>query len=370
MQTRVIKVQTEADIPAAAGEGAKVLAAGGLVGFPTETVYGIAAVASDDTAMERLRELKSRRDRPFSVHIGRPEDALRYVAAPPLRARRLMEKAWPGPLTILLPTGGELADPKLQDETLYARVCYNDTIGLRCPSDTVAARLLSAVDEPVVAPSANRAGSPSPRTGDEVLSELDGEIDLLIDAGATRYGRDSTIVLFNADGWRVVRRGVYDERAVRKMMRRRILFVCSGNTCRSPLAAGIARKLYAERLGCRVGELSEHGLEISSAGLSASEGSRPSEGAVAAAREYGADISRHRTRRATVELITGADVVLCMTEAQVAAVGRLARDVGKVRRLDPRSDVADPIGGDMDAYRGTARQIARAVGNLLSEGTL
>ncbi|MFP3938274.1 MAG: L-threonylcarbamoyladenylate synthase [Phycisphaerae bacterium] len=370
METRVIKVRQQADIPSAAEEGAKVLSAGGLVGFPTETVYGVAAVASDDAAMERLRDLKSRPSRPFSVHMGRREDAFRYVDDPPLRARWLMAKAWPGPLTILLPTGGVLAETKLQKEGLYARLCYEDTIGLRCPSDPVAMRMLSAVDEPVVAPSANRAGSRSPRTGRDVLEELDGGIDLLIDAGDTRYGQDSTIVLFGADGWRIVRQGVYDERSVRRMMNRRILFLCSGNTCRSPLAAGIAKKFFAERLNCRVQDLPKHGLEISSAGLNAPAGARPSEEAVTVAREQGAEISRHRTRRATVELITGADVVLCMTGAQVAAVGRLAAEAGNVRRLDPQSDVPDPIGGGMEAYRRTARRIAGAVENLLSEGTI
>lgn len=368
MKTRVIKVQTEADIPSAAQRGAEVLTAGGLVGFPTETVYGVAALATDAAAMERLRELKSRPERPFSVHLGAPDDAFRYVSDPPSQARMLMSKAWPGPLTILLGVGGALADATLQQKGLYDSLCYEDTIGLRCPADEVALRMLSAVDGPVVAPSANRAGSASPRTGPDVLDEIDGEIELLIDAGATRHGQDSTIVLFAADGWRIVRRGVYDERAIRRMMSRRILFICSGNTCRSPLAAGIAKKILADRLGCRVDELSERGWEVSSAGLSSSAGAGASGEAVAVARQYGADISRHRSRGATAELITGADLVLCMTGAQVAAARRIAGESADIRRLDPDCDITDPMGGGMDAYNRTAGQIARAVENLLSEG--
>ncbi len=370
METRLIKIGTDADASSAAAEGARVLNAGGLVGFPTETVYGIAAVATDDDAMERLRETKSRPDRPFSVHLGRREDAFRYVDATPMRARLLMEKAWPGPLTLLLPTGGVLADPRLQKEGLYGRLCYDETIGLRCPSDEVASRLLSSVDAPVVAPSANRAGSQSPRTGDDVLNEMDGRIDLLIDAGPTRYGQDSTIVLFDADGWRMIRKGVYDERSIRRMMRRRVLFVCSGNTCRSPLAAGLAKKLLADRLGCRVGDLPKHGVEISSAGLHAAEGAGASAEAVRVARERGADISRHRTRNATAELITGADMVFCMTEAQVADAERLARAGADIRRLDRQADIPDPVGGGADDYRRAAGRIEQAVDKLLSEGML
>jgi protein-tyrosine phosphatase len=370
METRVINVRTESDAPSAAAEGARVLAAGGLVGFPTETVYGVAAVATRDDAMERLRELKNRPKRPFSVHVGRIEDAYRYVSDPPREARRLMEKAWPGPLTLLLPTGGTLADDKLNREGLYERLCFEDTIGLRCPADAVASAMLSAVDEPVVAPSANRAGASSPRTGDDVLAGLDGQIDLLLDAGPTRHGRDSTIVRFTEGGWNVVRRGVYDERSLRRMMRRRVLFVCSGNTCRSPLAAGVAKKLLADRLGCRIGELPKKWVEISSAGLHAAGGGRASAEAVHAAREQGADISRHRTRRATAELITDADLVFCMTAEQVEAARRLAPGEADVRRLDPQGEIPDPVGGGEEAYRRTARNIVRAVKELLAEGTL
>jgi protein-tyrosine phosphatase len=370
METRVIHVRTESDAPSAAAEGAHVLAAGGLVGFPTETVYGVAAVATDDGAMERLRELKSRPKRPFSVHIGRLEDAFRYVSDPPMRARWLMEKAWPGPLTLLLPTGGSLADKRLNRKGLYERLCSEDTIGLRCPADAVASQMLSAVGDPVVAPSANKAGAASPRTGDDVLSGLDGRIDLLLDAGPTRHGRDSTIVLFTGDGWKMVRRGVYDERAVRRMMRRRVLFVCSGNTCRSPLAAGVARKLLAGRLGCRIGELPNRGIDVLSAGLHTAGGGRASPEALQAAREQGADISRHRTRRATAELITDADLVFCMTEAQVEAARGLVPQGADIRRLDPQGDVPDPVGGGEKAYRRTARDITRAVEKLLAEGTL
>ncbi|MFB3892727.1 MAG: Sua5/YciO/YrdC/YwlC family protein [Phycisphaerae bacterium] len=378
METRVIKVRRPSEAAAAAQDGARTLETDGIVGFATETVYGLAALATSAAAMERLRELKSRPARPFSVHIGRRDDIGRYVASIPPQARRLIAGAMPGPVTILLPVGGKLADAELQRRRLYHVLCDNDVIGLRCPDEPVAAMMLAAVSDPVVAPSANMAGGPSPRTAQDVLDAFDGRIELLIDSGPTRHGKDSTIVSFapkdvggSALGWSVVRKGVYDERMIRRLMRRKILFVCSGNTCRSPIAAGIARKLLAKREGCDAADLKKNGIEVGSAGLYAMEGGRASPEAVDAAGRMGADISRHRSRMLTSELINDADVVFCMTDFHVAQARRLAPSAaGKVRRLDDRGDISDPIGGGVGVYRKTAERIERALEALLDKGTL
>jgi protein-tyrosine phosphatase len=363
------------EVAEAASQGARVLASGGLVGFATETVYGIAALATDQKAMERLRELKSRPDRPFSVHLGSGADARLYVKDISPAAARMMRRGWPGPLTLVLPLGGKLADAALQRAKLYDELSDHDMIGLRCPDEPVAAAMLSAVKGPVVAPSANLAGKPSPRRADDVLDAFADRLDLLIDSGPTRYGKDSTIVSMTpqadyADGWSIVRKGVLDERAIRQLLRQRILFVCSGNTCRSPLAAGLARRLLADRVG-GVGELRKHGLEVGSAGLYAMSGAKASPEAVAAADRYGADISRHRSRPLTAELIDEADLVLCMTEMHVVEARRLAPlSADKICRLDSRGDIPDPIGGGPGVYMKTAERLERVLKTLTEEGIL
>jgi len=363
METRIVKVGAGAP-DEAVRRAVRTLRKGGLVAFPTETVYGVAAVATNASAMERLRELKSRPARPFSVHLGRSEDVRRYVRSVPADAQRLIEKAWPGPVTLLLPTGGRLADGRLNRRRgLYDALCREGLIGLRCPDVPVARAMLGELDEPVVAPSANLAGQPSPRTARQVIDALDGRIEMLIDAGPTRHGTDSTIVRFDADGWHVVRKGVYDARMIRGLLRRLVVFVCTGNTCRSPMAAGLARKALADRLGCRPGELEARGHEVLSAGLFAGEGQRASPEAV---RGLGADISRHRSRRLTAELIRRADMVLCMTDQHVADARRMVPDAGeKIRRLDPADDVPDPVGLAGDGYVKAARRIAKAVADAL-----
>ncbi|OQB79542.1 MAG: Threonylcarbamoyl-AMP synthase [Planctomycetes bacterium ADurb.Bin126] len=355
--TRMIQARSAVEIASAAREGAQALRAGQLVGFATETVYGIAAVASDATAMERLRELKSRPSRPFSVHLGRPQDVERYVASIPADATRLIRKAWPGPVTVILPAGGRLADSALQEAGLYDVLCSEDLIGLRCPHEPLAEAMLSAVREPVVAPSANPAGAPSPRSADDVRQAMNGQIDLLIDSGPCRYGKDSTIVSFASGQWAILREGVLNERSIRKLLHRTYLFVCTGNTCRSPMAAGLAAKLLAEKLGCTVPQLADRGVRTLSAGVFATSGSRATPEAVQAARRLGVDISPHRSRKLTKELIQSSDVVFCMTRVHLAEAVRLAGSASADIRMLCDDDLSDPIGRGVNVYEQTARRI-------------
>ena len=374
MATDVIHLETEAQIPAAAGAGAKALKAGKLVGFATETVYGLGALATSAQAMRRLRELKSRPSGPFTVHVAAVEDAARYVTEVPEAARRLMAKGWPGPVTLLLPAGGAGGKApsafrrKRKAIDLRAELCHDGVIGLRCPDVPVARAMLAAVPGPVVAPSANPAGQRPPQTAEQVMAWLDGKIDLLIDSGRAKLGRGSTIVQFDPSGWRIVRKGPYDERDVRRLMRRRLLLVCTGNTCRSPLAAGLAKKVLAQRLGCRVGELRGKGIEVRSAGVFAAAGSRATVKAIRAARGRGVDISRHRSRKLTAELIDSSDVIFCMTGNHVGDVRYLSPSAGdRARTVLAAGDIPDPIGGGQDVYDRTAKCIERALENRLDE---
>lgn len=368
VSTRVITHGSDAEAAQAARKGAEAILAGKLVGFGTETVYGIAALATDAGAMDRLRQLKSRPKRPFSVHLGVAADVHRYVADPPPPARRLISRAWPGPVTVILPTGGTLADSALEKAGLHRVLCADDMIGLRCPDSRVAQAMLAGVGEPVVATSANMAGGRPPRTADQVVAEMDGRIDLLIDSGPMRYGKDSTIVRFGPKGWQIVREGVCDAQMIGELLRERWLFVCTGNTCRSPMAQGLARKMLAERLGCKVNELICRGFEVVSAGAFAADGARASPEAVQIAAELGVDIDAHRSQRVTRELIKSADMVFCMSDTHVSEVLRLVPSASpRVRRLDKAVQVLDPIGGGLDACRRSARQIERALRTYLKE---
>jgi L-threonylcarbamoyladenylate synthase len=172
---------------AAVGEAARIIAAGGLVAFPTETVYGLGADAQSGTAVARLYQAKGRPSfNPLIAHVA-DAGAARRLGRFDAAAGRLAEKFWPGPLTLVLPKAPHCAVAELATAGL-------DTIAVRVPNHPVACALLAAFSRPIVAPSANRSGHVSPTSAPHVLADLRGRIDLILDGGPTPVGVESTIV--------------------------------------------------------------------------------------------------------------------------------------------------------------------------------
>jgi L-threonylcarbamoyladenylate synthase len=171
----------------AAAEAARVLAAGGLVAFPTETVYGLGADATNEKAVARLYEAKGRPA--FNPLIAHVTDlaAAQAMASFDADAERLAAALWPGPLTLVLPRAAGCPVAELATAGL-------DSIAVRVPNHAVARGILTTFGRPVVAPSANRSGHVSPTTAEHVAADLSGRIDLIIDGGATPVGVESTIV--------------------------------------------------------------------------------------------------------------------------------------------------------------------------------
>jgi len=166
---------------------AHVLASGGLVAFPTETVYGLGADACDGTAVARLYAAKGRPSfNPLIAHVADLAAAERLAVFND-QARQLAKAFWPGPLTLVLPKAPDCRVADLATAGL-------DTIALRVPDHPVAQALLTAFGGPVVAPSANRSGHVSPTTAGHVMADLRGKIDLVVNGGATPVGIESTIV--------------------------------------------------------------------------------------------------------------------------------------------------------------------------------
>jgi len=373
MKPEVIKVRDDEQVREAARTAARALAEGKLVILPTETVYGVAACVGRPEALARLREMKGRPagSKPFTVHIPDKRHVKRYVNRVPHAAERIIRKGWPGPLTLVLP----VAEPA---KSHIARVVsaedlrdifHEDTVGLRCPDHPVASAAFKAVRYPVVATSANRPGESPPIAAEAAAEELGDHVDLVIDAGLTRYAKPSTVVQIGQDGsWKMLRSGVLDEHAVGRLVRTTILFVCSGNTCRSPMAEGLCKLLLGEKLGCEPSRLRERNYEVFSAGTSAAEGLPPSAEAVEACRQRGIDISNHRSRRLTADLIRQADYVFTMCDHHTEAVVKMVRQAkNRVGRLDPKGDIPDPAGASRQQYLDSLQRIRAALEARLQE---
>ena len=362
MQTQLIKLGKGKSSAEAIKAAANVLAAGGLVGIPTETVYGIAANEANEGAMDRLRKLKDRaKGKPFTLLIGEKERASDYVGPLCWPGSRLTEQGWPGPLTLVFTVGKKKLKAK-QEGNIYHR----GTIGLRCPDQQEIRQLLRAVDFPVVAPSANRKGQPPAVQAGEVMAELDGELELVLDGGNSRYGRASTVVEVKKGRYRIIREGILDERMIRKMVGLRIMFVCTGNTCRSPMAAGLLQSQAARKLRCKPAELQDRGLEVFSSGTMGMVGSPACVNAIEAVAELGADISEHVSQGLNAENIRRADHIVAMTRSHMEAILRLGPDAkNKTNCLDEAGDIGDPIGLDLQGYRECASRLAELIDCLM-----
>lgn len=340
------------------------LANGGLVIFPTETVYGVAASVLSPQGVERLIHCKGRpEDKPLALALAHPALGRDWVPEMSLLARRLSRRCWPGPVTLVFRDGWQNGLITRLSETVRRYVAPGPTLGIRIPDHEAIRQVLQRLPGPLVLTSANRSGEPATTTGADATAALGETVDVVIDDGPCRYREASTVVEVNGQHYRILRQGAVSEEMLARLTCCVVVFVCSGNTCRSPLAAALCRKMLAEKLQCSVNDLPQRGYLILSAGTSALPGHRATPEAVAAAERLGADLSQHVSQPLTPSLIAQADFIFTMTRGHLETVQiRLGDSDAVVALLDPNgNDIADPIGGDATDYDNCAQQIAAAV---------
>jgi L-threonylcarbamoyladenylate synthase len=224
---------------AAVAEAARILGQGGLVAFPTETVYGLGADATNATAIARLYQAKGRPAfNPLIAHVGDIEAAQR-IARFDAQATALATAFWPGPLTLVLPKTGDCAVADLATAGL-------ETIAIRVPAHRIAREILRAFGGPVVAPSANLSGHVSPTTAAHVQSDLAGRIDLIVDGGPVEVGVESTIVgCFDAPV--LLRPGGLPRGEIERVLGRPLAQPPADSASGQPLAPGMLASHYAPR---------------------------------------------------------------------------------------------------------------------------
>jgi protein-tyrosine phosphatase len=346
VETRVIRVDPVQYDPSVLEPAVEALRNGGLVGIPTDTVYEVAADLERPAAVERLREFREGGAAP-TITLAERDDLRKIVPGPvPAAAQRLIQKFWPGPLTLVFPTG--------------------DGVAVQYPNHRVARDLVkrSGVRAGVVP-----AGDPPAVNGEEARRALEGRVDVLVDAGPTKQHGRSTVVRLREGRAEVVREGAIPRTVIDEVNVTTLLFVCTGNTCRSPMAEALARKMLADRLGVKESELAERGYRVLSAGTSAGRGGAAAEESEQVVKKYGADLSRHESQPVTVSMIEEADKVWVMTPRHRQTLVEWMPDhSGKIELLDPTGkEIVDPIGGSLDLYRTVARHIHDSLTQRLKE---
>lgn len=321
---------------------------GKIVAFPTETVYGIGVPASKKQAVEKLYSIKGRDPaKPFAYHIGDWDQLVQLRVVRDAGFRYLAKKFWPGPVTLVAETES------------------GEKIGIRYPRSIPACALITAAGEPFFATSANRSGEPSPTTAAEVIKTLGGHIDYVIDAGPCAFGQDSTVVDVAESPIRVLREGAefaaiheaIQEIEAGRVPRKKILLVCTGNSCRTPMASGIVRReLRRKRL--------DQEIEVVTCGVLARDGGTATAEAVYVMKNREVDIADHRTTACRRDTVEDADLILAMSKEHYDfLVGLVPHIAPKIKVLD----IPDPIGMGIPAYEATVELLEKRIRDVWEE---
>ena len=349
--TKIVKLDPSSFIADYLKEAAAILSGGGLVIIPTETVYGIAANMADIGAIENLYKIKGRPEgKLFSLHIDRKEKVEYFAQDIPVSAYKLMDKFWPGPLTLVLKSKN-----KHTIGTSISLECHGErsrTIGIRMPDNNIALTIIGLSGVPVVCPSANISGKPAPTNFPDAIKDLDGLVDLAIDAGPTRLGIESTVVDLTVESARVLREGAIKKEDIEAVIKKKIvLFICTGNSCRSVMAKALLEK--------RLKEKNRLDVEVLSAGIMMLGGLSATDEVKGLLAGEGIDVSAHRSQRVTSTMIKKSDIILVMEELHEKRILQLAPEaknrlflLKEFARISDNNnlDIADPIGRPYEFY--------------------
>jgi len=361
--TRILDLLSSNDPRDVIHQAVQALAEGELAALPLEGSYVLAALATHPTAVARLEQAA------FPQTVGclvlaSAEAATDLLPLLSPSQERLLQRTWPGPVMFRFPgalaqgLGAELpaatARQAAPDDQLQLLVTDNEAVVevLRLLPAPLLVRMPVDVTAVVAEPASSR---------------WDGVADVVLDAGKSDEPGVPTIVGLAGEHWRIEAQGLVDLAAVRDAGCETFLFVCTGNTCRSPMAAAVFRKLLAARLQCSEDELQANGYRVVSAGLAAVQGAPASPEAVELVESQGGQLSRHRSQPLSSRLLAQADYIFTMTNSHRTTILQHHPELDtRVRTLaDDGRDVVDPIGMGMDEYHRCLDEISSHLQRIL-----
>jgi len=363
-----IELRRTDDFRDAVHRAVQALAEGGLVAFPTETVYVLAANGLSEQGVARLLAATGRGpEQPLTLAIKGDTETRDYVPHAPPLAERLARRCWPGPVTLVFDDNHPESLLLRLPPTARQAVCPHETVALRCPAHECILEVMRLAVGPLLLAGARPLGGQSATTVEDVLAHFSEQLRLVLDDGACQFSQPATVAHVQGAGLKILRPGVVSESTLRYLSSYMVLMVCTGNTCRSPMGEVMLKQHLAKRLGCHPGELEERGVYISSAGIAAMAGGRATPEAAETMLKRGLDLSGHESQPLSDRLVRHADTIIVMTRShQDAIIVQWPEAAPRVRTLRADGgDVADPIGGPLETYIRCAEQIDAELDRLV-----